>query len=95
MQMHNPPHPGAIIKKAIAAIPMSVTEFAAHIDVSRITLSRILNQRAAVTPEMSIKISEAFGQGQGDIWFRVQNDYDFWQASQSRRKPVRPLKIAA
>ena len=95
MQMHNPPHPGAIIKNAIAAIPMSVTEFAAHIGVSRITLSRILNERAAVTPEMSIKISEAFGQGQGDIWFRVQNDYDYWMASQLRRKPVRPLKIAA
>jgi addiction module HigA family antidote len=62
MRMHNPPHPGRIIKEAIEAIPMSVTGFAAHIGVSRVALSRVLNERAGVTPEMSIKISEAFGQ---------------------------------
>jgi addiction module HigA family antidote len=97
MRMHNPPHPGRIIKEAIAAIPMSVTGFAAHIGVSRVALSRVLNERAAVTPEMSIKISEAFGQNSPDIWFNLQNDYDFWQASniRGRRKKVEPLQSAA
>lgn len=93
MRMHNPPHPGGIIKEALENIPMSVTEFAAHIGVSRVALSRVLNERAAVTPEMSIKISEAFGQEQGDIWFLVQNDHDFWQASQAKRQKVRPIKL--
>jgi len=55
-------------------------------------LSRVINGRSGFTPEMSIKISEAFGQGQGDIWFLMQNDYDFWKASQSKRKKIRPLK---
>lgn len=74
--MHNPPHPGRIIKEAIEASPMSVTGFAAHIGVSRVALSRVLNERAGVTPEMSIKISEAFGQNSPDIWFNLQNDFD-------------------
>ena len=97
MRMHNPPHPGRIIKEAIQAIPMSVTGFASYIGVSRVALSRVLNEKAAVTPEMSIKISEAFGQESPDIWFNIQNDYDFWQASNSRtrRKRIEPLQSVA
>ena len=97
MRMHNPPHPGRIIKDAIAAIPMSVTSFDAHISVSRVALSRVLNEKAAVTPEMSIRISEAFGQDSPDIWFNLQNDYDFWRAANAKsdRKKVEPLQSAA
>jgi len=93
--MYNPPHPGGILKEALENIPMSVTAFAKHIGVSRVMLSRVINERAGFTPEMSIKISEAFGQGQGDIWFLMQNDHDFWKASQVKRKKIRPLKIQA
>jgi len=92
MQMFNPPHPGRIIKEALESIPMSVTAFAKHIGVSRVMLSRVLNERAGVTPEMSLKISEAFGQGSSDIWFRVQTDHDAWKAMQAKRKRVAPLK---
>ena len=95
MQMFNPPHPGRIVKEAIEAIPMSVTAFAAHIGVSRVTLSRILNGRAGITAEMSIKLSQAFNQGQSDIWFKMQNDHGFWHASRAKHRAVRPLKIAA
>jgi addiction module HigA family antidote len=84
MRMHNPPNPGRIIRDAIEAIPMSVTRFAAHIGVSRVALSRVLNECADVTPEMSVKISEAFGQNSLDIWFNLQNDHDFWQATQAK-----------
>ena len=91
MRMHNPPHPGGIIKEALEAVPMSVTAFAKHIGVSRVALSRVLNEQAAVTPEMSIRISQAFGQHQDDIWFKVQTDHDFWQVSQKKRKKVRVL----
>jgi plasmid maintenance system antidote protein VapI len=44
---------------------------------------------------MSIRISQAFGQDSPDIWFKMQNAYDFWQASQVKRKKIKPLKIAA
>jgi addiction module HigA family antidote len=94
MEMYNPPHPGAVIKDILENVPMTVGEFAAHIGVSRNTLSRILNERAAVTPDVSIRIAEAFGQKQTDIWFRIQNKYDFWQARHAKRGRVRPIKAA-
>ncbi len=93
MPMFNPPHPGEIGKEALESVPMTVTDFAAHIGVSRVTLSRVLNGRAGLTPEMSIRISQAFGQGQPDIWFLMQNNYNFYQASHKKQKPVRPLKL--
>ena len=95
MRMFNPPHPGRIVKDALPEIPMTVTQFAAHIGVSRVTLSRIINCRAGFTPEMSLKVSEALGQGSSGIWFRMQNTHDFWHASHARRKKIRPLKIKA
>jgi addiction module HigA family antidote len=97
MRLHNPPHPGRIIKEANADIPMSVTGFAAHIGVSRVALSRVLNEKAGVTPAMSIKISESFGQNAPDIWFNLQNDCDFRLASKSGRgrKKVEPLQSEA
>ena len=58
---------------------MTYVTVAKHIGVSRVALSRVLNEKAGVTSEMSMKISEAFGQSQGDIWFRVENAH----ASQS------------
>jgi addiction module HigA family antidote len=93
MQMYNPPHPGSIVKSALPEIPMTVSEFAAHIGVSRVTLSRIINGRAGITAEMSIKLSEAFGQKSPDLWFKMQNDYDFWHAAHTKRKKVRPIKM--
>jgi addiction module HigA family antidote len=96
MQMYNPPHPGRMLKEALENVPTTVTDFAAHIGVSRVTLSRVLNCRAGITPEMSIKLSEAFGQDSPDIWFKMQNAYDFWQASQARkRRKVRAIQVAA
>lgn len=95
MQMYNPPHPGRILKDALENIPMSVTAFAAHIGVSRVALSRVINERAGITPEMSIKLSQAFGQPTSDIWFRIQGDYDFWQASRAKRKKIRPIRLSA
>jgi addiction module HigA family antidote len=94
MEMYNPPHPGQIIKDALPEIPMTVTQFAKHIGVSRVTLSRVINERAGITPDMSIKLSEAFGQKSPDLWFRMQNKYDFWQAAHAKkRKKVKPIKM--
>ena len=72
---------------------MTVSDFAAHIGVSRVTLSRIITGRAGFTPERSLKVSEALGQGSSGIWFRMQNAHDFWHASRAKRKKIRPIKI--
>lgn len=86
--MHSPAHPGKVLKDALEAIPMTVTEFAAHIGVARVTLSRVLNEKAGVSGEMSIKLSEAFGQESPDFWFRMQNAHDFRLADQSKRRKI-------
>ena len=95
MRMHNPPHPGRVLKEAIDGLEMTVTDFATHIGVARSTVNRVLSGAAGISPDMSIRLAEAFGQPTRDIWLLMQTDYDFWQASQVKRKKVKPLKVAA
>ncbi len=90
--MHNPPHPGEVLKDVLENVPMTITKFAAHLGVSRVQLSRVLNGRAAVSPELSMRLSEAFGQDQPNLWFKLQNKYDFWQAAHTKRKKVVSLQ---
>jgi addiction module HigA family antidote len=94
-RMYNPPHPGRVLKEAIENVPMTVTEFAAHIGVHRTTLSQVVNEKGGITAEMSIRLSEAFGQDSPDLWFKMQNAHDFWIASQAKRTKVKKLKVAA
>ena len=90
MRMHNPSHPGRILKDDIEGRGMTVTAFAAHIGISRVMLSRVLNGSAGITAEMSIKLGEALSTSP-ELWFKMQNAHDFWQASQAKRKKVKPL----
>jgi addiction module HigA family antidote len=92
MLMHNPSHPGAVLREYLG--DRSVTEVAAHLGVSRVALSRVLNGKAAVSAEMSIRLSEALGTSP-DLWFEMQNAYDFRLASQVKRKRIQPFSHAA
>ncbi len=61
MLMHNPPHPGEVLRKlCLEPLDLSVTEAAKALGVSRKTLSAILNGRAGISPEMAIRLSIAF-----------------------------------
>lgn len=93
MSMFNPPHPGFALKDVLEAIPMTVGEFAAHIGISRNTLSQNVNGRGGITPNVSIRLSQAFGTDAPDHWFRMQSAHDFWQASQHIRMPVLQLQV--
>lgn len=90
--MHNPPHPGRILKEWLDG--RSVTEVAKHIGVSRVALSRVLNEQAGISAEMSLRLSEALGTS-ADLWFKMQTQHDFWQAAQKKRKKISPLKKIA
>lgn len=94
MRMHNPSHPGRILRDDIGGRGLTVTAFAAHLGISRVMLSRVLNGSAGITAEMSIKLSEALNTSP-DLWFKMQNAHDFWRASQGRRKRVKLLDAAA
>src|SRR3970040_325408 len=86
MFMHNPPHPGEILKKlCLEPLGLSVTEAAKALGVSRKTLSSILNGRAGISPEMAVRLSMAFDTT-AESWLNQQVQYDLWQAERRRKK---------
>jgi addiction module HigA family antidote len=94
MLMHNPPHPGEVLRElCLEPLGVSVTEAASALGVSRKTLSSILNGRAGVSPEMAIRLSIAFGTS-AESWLNQQLQFDLWQAEQ-RRRQLRVRKLAA
>lgn len=94
MRMHNPPHPGEIIKSlCLEPLGVSVTAAAKALHVSRKTLSAILNGRSGISPEMAVRLSIAFGTS-AESWLNQQTQYDLWHAEQ-HRKQLRVIKLAA
>ncbi len=84
MLMHNPPHPGEVIKElCLEPLGISVTAAADGLGVSRKTLSAILNGRAGISPEMAVRLSIAFDTS-SESWLNQQAQYDLWQAEQNR-----------
>jgi addiction module HigA family antidote len=84
MIMHNPPHPGEILKElCLEPLGLSVTDAAKALGVSRKTLSSILNGRAGISPEMAVRLSIAFDTT-SESWMNQQMQYDLWQAEQRR-----------
>jgi antitoxin HigA-1 len=92
MRMHNPPHPGKVLREFLGDI--DVTSAARHLHVSRATLSRVLNGKAGISADMSLRLSAALGT-HPEIWYELQADYDLWQASQKKRPTIEPFNRAA
>ncbi|NKC00285.1 MAG: HigA family addiction module antidote protein [Pseudomonadales bacterium] len=83
MNMHNPPHPGEILKEfCLKPLELTVTKTAQALGVSRKTLSAILNGRAGISPEMAIRLGKAFNTS-AESWLNQQLQYDLWQAQQA------------
>ncbi|NGX17560.1 HigA family addiction module antitoxin [Wenzhouxiangella sp. XN24] len=94
MKMHNPPHPGEIIRSlCLEPLELTVTDAAAALGVSRKTLSAILNGRAGLSPEMAVRLSMAFGTS-AESWLNLQTQYDLWHA-EKRRKGLKVARLAA
>ncbi len=85
MRMHNPPHPGEVIRLlCLDPLGLSVTEAAHALGVSRKTLSAILNGRSGISPEMAIRLGKAFDTSP-ESWLNQQVQYDLWKAEQQSR----------
>ena len=83
MKMHNPPHPGEVIKElCLEPLGISVTDTAKGLGVSRKTLSAILNGRSGISPEMAIRLAKAFDTTP-ESWLNQQMQYDLWMAEQN------------
>ena len=91
-RMHNPAHPGAVLKEWLADI--SITQAAEHLGITRAYLSRILNEHASISADMALRLSVLLGTS-ADMWLNMQSAYDLWQAAQKPHPNVIPLAQAA
>ena len=92
MTVHKPTHPGFIIRDdVLPALQLSVNEAAEQLGVSRVTLSRVINGRSAITAEMALRVGKWVGNGP-DIWLRMQGQYDLWQAKKKGDPKVKKAK---
>ncbi len=83
MRMHNPPHPGEIIRElCVEPLGVTVTEAAKALKVTRKTLSTLLNGRAGISPEMALRLYRVFGRTP-EGWLRLQSQFDLWKAEKS------------
>ena len=79
-----PSHPGAILRSHhLEPLGLSITEAAERLGVSRKTLSKILNERGAVTPAMALRLSRAF-ETTPQLWLNLQQKYDLWEAERDK-----------
>lgn len=84
MRMHNPPHPGLILKEGVLPeLGLSVTEAARQLGVSRVQLSRFINGRAGVTPELAVRLSKWIPAPTALMWLQMQIKHDLWKLEQS------------
>lgn len=96
MLMHNPPHPGQLIKRMlIDGANLSVTEAAKALGVGRVTLSKLINKKSGISPEMAVRLSLALNTS-SEMWINMQSMYDLWQAEKKRkilRVNIKKIKI--
>ena len=94
MAMHNPPHPGGIVRRqCLEPLGLSVTQAAVHLGVARQSLSELVNERGGVSVDMAIRLSKAFG-STPETWLNMQMAYDLWPA-RSRIDDIKVKRIEA
>ena len=92
-RIHNPPHPGETLREdVLPALGLTVTEAAMQLGVTRAALSRVINGRAAISPEMALRLESWLGVengGRADLWVSQQAGYDLWQARKAGASKVK------
>ena len=89
-RMHNPPHPGEVLKEYLGDV--SITDAAKTLGVGRVTLSRVVTGAAGVSPDMAYRLGAAFGTSP-ELWAGMQLQFDLHQAGQVKRPKIE--RIAA
>ena len=92
-RIYNPPHPGETLREdVLPALGLTVTDAAAQLGVTRAALSRVLNGRAAISPEMALRLEAWLGVkngGRADLWIAQQASYDLLQARKAGAPKVK------
>lgn len=90
-----PSHPGVILRELLMQERnLTVTELAKGLSMTRANLSAILNMRAGISPEVAVRLSEAFG-NTAMFWINLQNNYGLWHAEKKvKRSSIRHFPLA-
>lgn len=84
MRMHNPPHPGKVLKELyMKPLNLTITEVAGGLNVSRKSLSEIINGKYGISPDMAIRLAKAFATTP-ESWLNLQQQYDIWLAKKKQ-----------
>ncbi len=98
-RMYNPPHPGETLREdVLPALGLTVKEAAEQLGVACPSLSRVLNGRAAISPEMALRLEQWLGVengGRADLWLAEQASYDLWQARSKFNVKIKPVQVLA
>lgn len=96
MNMHNPPHPGEVLKGLyLDPLNITVTEAALALNVARKTLSALVNGRSGISPEMALRLAKALNTTP-ELWLNMQAQHDLWIARQHKAdENVQLLREAA
>jgi addiction module HigA family antidote len=98
-KMHNPPHPGATLREdVLPALGLTITDAAKQLGVTRAALSRVLNEHAAISPSMALRLEGWLGlenAGHADAWIAQQAEYDLWQVRKAGMPKVQRAHVIA
>ena len=89
-RMHNPAHPGEVLREWLPE-GMTVTKATKELQISRVTLSKVLNGKGGVTAGMALRLSAWLGSS-SDGWLGMQTQWDLWEAEQLPRPKIRSLE---
>ena len=89
--MHNHPHPGELLKEdVLIPLGIEVTDAARRLSMSRTALSRVINGKAGISPDLAIRLERA-GVSTARFWMNLQSNYELGQAALRQQPDVLPL----
>ncbi len=90
-----PSHPGEILKEdVLPELGITVTAAASQLGVTRVALSRVINAKAGISPDMALRLATWLGSSP-ESWINMQSAYDLYQASQKKRPNIIPVQEVA
>ncbi|XUP61571.1 HigA family addiction module antitoxin (plasmid) [Allorhizobium sp. Av2] len=93
--MKNHPHPGELLREdVLVPLGIEVTDAAHRLGLARTTLSRIINGKSGISPDLAIRLERA-GVSTARFWMNLQSNYELSLAAQRDQPQVQPLQPAA
>ena len=93
--MKNHPHPGELLREdVLLPLGIEVTDAAQRLGMSRTTLSRVINGRAGISPDLAIRLERA-GASTARFWMTLQSNYELSLAEQRKQPTVQRLQSVA